>query len=435
MANLPLPKGFQRLDAFPLDDTSVFSSMVELDAYRVSASAYAGQICSVNDGVTVEVYKINPDKTVTKVGSGAGGSDPDFTNGAAYGQDTQVLNGGTALGNNAEATSENAVAVGNSKAFRNRAIAVGKTSVMAPYTTSVSSGGGYHYQGHSTIVGSMMVRPTDGSELLTDFVYTFNLWACEPPVSLDGLFIIDVSYEGFDSDAVGRTFCIGDVFVASPDGGTTTEEFTITTVPAIGNPPVSAIWGVTPTPADNWRVVAVFPRNTLEIYKQGYIDPTNAINDPDAIRFAIDKDGKVDLTKYSNHADIDHTDLLGLLTDEALSNPPTITGFSVDNFIEDTEDVQEISVRWNRCSLTELPTIAEQAMDTTFQPWLYCYELKIFDNNGTFRRIEYPTTESYTYTVSKNKKDGLPASRHPRFELRAISTNKSYSKTASILEI
>ena len=72
MAEFPLPKGYQRMDAFPLDPTTLFTSVALLEDYALNnGAAYAGQICSVNDGATVAVYKINPDKTVSIVGAGA----------------------------------------------------------------------------------------------------------------------------------------------------------------------------------------------------------------------------------------------------------------------------------------------------------------------------------------------------------------------------
>jgi hypothetical protein len=69
MSNFPLPKGYQRMGAFPLDETAVFPSLVALTDYaQNNGSAYAGQLCTVNDGVTVTVYKVNVDKTVTVIG-------------------------------------------------------------------------------------------------------------------------------------------------------------------------------------------------------------------------------------------------------------------------------------------------------------------------------------------------------------------------------
>lgn len=68
MANFPLPKGYQRMGAYPLDATEVFASLALLEAYAsTNGTAYAGQVCSVNDGSTVTVYKINVDKSVSLV--------------------------------------------------------------------------------------------------------------------------------------------------------------------------------------------------------------------------------------------------------------------------------------------------------------------------------------------------------------------------------
>lgn len=65
MANFPLPKGYQRMGAFPLDGTSVFATLVELEAYALTAVAYTGQVCSVGE----TVYVIKADKSVIPVGS------------------------------------------------------------------------------------------------------------------------------------------------------------------------------------------------------------------------------------------------------------------------------------------------------------------------------------------------------------------------------
>lgn len=71
MASFPLPKGYQRMGAFPIDETTVFGSLALLEAYATSnGTAYAGQLCAVNDGVNVTVYKINVDKTVTSIEGG-----------------------------------------------------------------------------------------------------------------------------------------------------------------------------------------------------------------------------------------------------------------------------------------------------------------------------------------------------------------------------
>jgi hypothetical protein len=66
MANFPLPKGYQRMGAFPLDGTSVFATLAELEAYALTAVAYTGQICSVGE----QAYIIKADKSVTQVGGG-----------------------------------------------------------------------------------------------------------------------------------------------------------------------------------------------------------------------------------------------------------------------------------------------------------------------------------------------------------------------------
>ena len=68
MANKPLYSGFQRLQNFPLTDTEVFNSLLELETYASeNPTAYSGQKCSVvENGVTVE-YAINSDKSVASI--------------------------------------------------------------------------------------------------------------------------------------------------------------------------------------------------------------------------------------------------------------------------------------------------------------------------------------------------------------------------------
>jgi hypothetical protein len=67
MANFPLPKGYQRLGPFPLDDTSIFTSLALLNTYASSGTAYIGQICVVVTDV-VTPYCIGPGYTVTQLG-------------------------------------------------------------------------------------------------------------------------------------------------------------------------------------------------------------------------------------------------------------------------------------------------------------------------------------------------------------------------------
>ncbi len=46
---LPLPKGYKRLGAFPIDDDSVFATQAALDAYLAGGSSYPGQFVSIAD--------------------------------------------------------------------------------------------------------------------------------------------------------------------------------------------------------------------------------------------------------------------------------------------------------------------------------------------------------------------------------------------------
>jgi hypothetical protein len=64
---LPIPKGFQRLDPFPLDSTFVFETLQELKDYASSTNntAYIGQICTVISDESL--YLIKQDRTLKKL--------------------------------------------------------------------------------------------------------------------------------------------------------------------------------------------------------------------------------------------------------------------------------------------------------------------------------------------------------------------------------
>lgn len=79
MAVFPIPKGFQRLGAFPLEDKMMFESYAALEEYaQAYPTAYAGQICSANDNGIIRVYKINIDKTVSELGAGTSSTDSNY---------------------------------------------------------------------------------------------------------------------------------------------------------------------------------------------------------------------------------------------------------------------------------------------------------------------------------------------------------------------
>ena len=76
IAPVSIPKGFQRLTDFPLDSTSVFRTMGDLEAYAAeNPTAYAGQACAVApiDGGDVQLFVLNSAK-VPVIASGGGGS-------------------------------------------------------------------------------------------------------------------------------------------------------------------------------------------------------------------------------------------------------------------------------------------------------------------------------------------------------------------------
>jgi hypothetical protein len=67
---LPIVKSYQRLDAFPLDDKSIFSTYADLTAYAATyPTAHAGQICSVS-GLDA-AYIIRSDKGVIPLNTNA----------------------------------------------------------------------------------------------------------------------------------------------------------------------------------------------------------------------------------------------------------------------------------------------------------------------------------------------------------------------------
>jgi len=68
MAYISLPVNFYRLNAEPLDTSSVFTTFDQLTSYAsTSPAAYSGQICSVPDE---GAYILKTNKTVEKLGAG-----------------------------------------------------------------------------------------------------------------------------------------------------------------------------------------------------------------------------------------------------------------------------------------------------------------------------------------------------------------------------
>lgn len=76
MANItpiPLPKGYQRLDNFPLDSTTLFSNLTSLTSYAINSPvAYAGQVCV--DSSSGRAYVINSDGSLTNLADADGGT-------------------------------------------------------------------------------------------------------------------------------------------------------------------------------------------------------------------------------------------------------------------------------------------------------------------------------------------------------------------------
>lgn len=72
---LPLPKGYQRLSPFPIDDTSVFLNRAALDDYVANSPlAYPGQVIALVDieGNRVQGFIINLDSTLIPLAGGGG---------------------------------------------------------------------------------------------------------------------------------------------------------------------------------------------------------------------------------------------------------------------------------------------------------------------------------------------------------------------------
>lgn len=63
--SLPLPKGYKRLGAFPVDEDSVFYDLASMEAYIAGASSYPGHVVALVDQAKNEVhtFKVLPDKT------------------------------------------------------------------------------------------------------------------------------------------------------------------------------------------------------------------------------------------------------------------------------------------------------------------------------------------------------------------------------------
>ncbi|WP_075603114.1 hypothetical protein [Saccharicrinis aurantiacus] len=107
--SLPLPKGYQRLGGYPIDESDVFYSLADLQAYAASPASYSGHIVSHadHDNNKVHVYKILPDKSLELLASGEANATAEGTllsaditvNGGAIGsyQEGDVITAGTSL--------------------------------------------------------------------------------------------------------------------------------------------------------------------------------------------------------------------------------------------------------------------------------------------------------------------------------------------------
>jgi hypothetical protein len=90
---------FDRTSAFPLDGNSYFTSYSDAELAASSAvevgssdsAYYIGQMLTVVEGNSSKNYIIQPDKTLSEVGSGSGSGSPEVVPVAATNYDTQYL--------------------------------------------------------------------------------------------------------------------------------------------------------------------------------------------------------------------------------------------------------------------------------------------------------------------------------------------------------
>ena len=78
MAVFPIPKGFQRMGSFPIDDSSIFGSLFLFIQYvEDNPCAFVGQLCSVlEDDGKYYIYVIQPGNTYLKIGAGGAPLEP-----------------------------------------------------------------------------------------------------------------------------------------------------------------------------------------------------------------------------------------------------------------------------------------------------------------------------------------------------------------------
>lgn len=93
---------FQRTGNFPIDRSSMFSSYADAvkyaagnasnpDSRGLQGSSYVGQIITVFENDTVNVYKINADRTLSAIGEGSGGIDVYETTATINSQSTRIF--------------------------------------------------------------------------------------------------------------------------------------------------------------------------------------------------------------------------------------------------------------------------------------------------------------------------------------------------------
>lgn len=147
--NLDWNFSFERKDAFPIDRSSVFTSLEDAKKYAkgeddsrfLSGTSYVGQIISVVENNTVNVYKIvNIDGNLELIGTQA---DWEATDGVAAIRNKPNMRSGVDLSGNIDNTTIVLAGNDNSQAYVQNGIAVGPGSVAGGFAFLVKEVGQY----------------------------------------------------------------------------------------------------------------------------------------------------------------------------------------------------------------------------------------------------------------------------------------------------
>lgn len=139
-------KSFSRANGQPLDSTEVYYSLNNAKAYAESAAAYVGQIISVVENNTVNVYKIvDTDGNLELIGTQA---DWEATEGVAEILNKPNMRSGVDLSGNIDNTTIVLAGNDNSQAYVQNGIAVGPESVAGGLAFLVKEVGWYDTSGN-----------------------------------------------------------------------------------------------------------------------------------------------------------------------------------------------------------------------------------------------------------------------------------------------